>query len=319
MRTTVSLLAAAGGALIVSASALAQAGSGASITNNNITWTQADWQTTNTAGASAYSAVNNNLRVNDLPISMAQSFTNFVSQNEFFYRFTGTGSGNFELRERNFANLGTPTITGNVSTWTFSLANSATNFAGQTLAATLTQTVTGQGNGRGRVDQTLTLTNNSAQPAGIAIFNWARFQAGLTISSANTVSNSSSGPGQFSFTTTNLTSSAFIDPETGNNVPVSVTFSASGLSSLNNGYQFESFSTSTGLLPGLTNSTLTSLTNAAPSSGNLNSPTGAFRWDLSIPAGGGSASISSSFSIIPAPGAAGLLGLAGLLGMRRRR
>lgn len=286
---------------------LAQSGSGVSITDNNITWTQADWQTSNTAaiGPTAWAPTSqpNALRVNDLPLGV-NTFSNYAHQNDWFYRFST--SGNAEFRERNFANASNRTVSGNSVSWDFTLTN--TGSGGGSLQATLMQRVIGIGGGQGRVEQTLTLTNNTGQDQSIALFNWAKIQAGLTSATSNALSVASSGAGQRTISFTNANS---FDP------PVSVTFSGTGLTTTANNYQAESFSTTTGLLFGLTNSSLTSLTNAG-TSGNTNSPQAALRFDVSV-AAGTSASITTVIAVVPAPGAAGLLGLAGLLAARRRR
>ncbi|MBY0261106.1 MAG: hypothetical protein K2Q20_02105, partial [Phycisphaerales bacterium] len=252
---------------------LAQSGSGVSITDNNITWTQADWQTSNTAAISATawnpSPQPNALRVSDLPLGV-NTFSNYAHQNDWFYRFST--SGNAEFRERNFANASNRTVNGNSVSWDFTLNN--TGSGGGSLQATLTQRVIGIGGGQGRVEQTLTLTNNTAQDQSIALFNWAKIQAGLTTATSNALSVASSGAGQRTISFTNANS---FDP------PVSVTFSGTGLTTTANNYQAETFSTTSGLLVGLTNSTITSLTNAG-TSGNTASPQGALRFDVSVAA-----------------------------------
>lgn len=288
--------------------AFGQAGSGQSITNNNITWTQADWQTSNTAaiGTTAWnpSPQPNALLVNDQPLGI-NTFSNYAHQNDWFYRFT-TG-GNAELRERNFANAGNKTVNGNSVSWDFTLTNSGS--LGGSLNATLTQTVIGIGGGQGRVEQTLTLTNNTTQDQSIALFNWAKIQAGFTTGTSNALSVASSGAGQRTVSFTNNSSFAA--------GPVSVSLSASGLTTSGNNFQADTFSTTSGVLFALTNSTISSLT-GTNTSGNTNSPQAALRFDLSVPAGT-STSVTTVIAVVPAPSAAGLLGAGALLAARRRR
>ncbi len=301
------LMAAVGAMGACAGCVLAQAGSGVSITDNNITWTQADWQTSNTAavGTTAWapSSQPNALRVNDQPIGV-NSFSNYAHQNDWFYRFTT--SGNAEFRERNFASSSNRVVGGNSASWDFALSNSGSG--GGSLLATLSQRVIGIGGGQGRVEQTLTLTNSTGQDQSIALFNWAKIQAALTTSSSNALSVASSGAGQRTITFTNNNSFG---------APVSVNFSGSGLSTTANNFQAETFSTGSGLLFGLANSSLTSLTGLA-TGGKTASPQAALRFDVSVPAGT-SASITTVIAVIPGPGAAGLLGCAAMLAARRRR
>lgn len=295
--------------------ALAQSGSGVSITDNNITWTQANWQTSATAtpGTTAWAPTvqPGALRVNDLPQGI-NSFSTFAHQNDWFYRFT-TPSGGTELRERNFNNLGTPVVTGNTATWTFSLPNSSS--LGGSLNATLTQTVRGLGvgTGQGRVDQTVTLSNPGSTDQTLALYNWAKFFAGLTASSTNNALVTSSGAGQRSISFVN--SSSWADP-------VWATLSASGLSTTATNWQVDTFSTSSGVLAGLSNTGITALNgqinSVATTTGFVNNPQAALRFDLLVPAGG-STSVTTSLIVVPSPAPAALLGLGGLAAVRRRR
>jgi hypothetical protein len=82
-----------------------------------------------------------------------------------------------------------------------------------------------------------------------------------------------------------------------------------------NAYQAQAFS---GLQTSLTNATITNLNNTGLPFGPGDF-TGAFQWN-NVVAAGGTLTVTSIFTAyVPAPGALALLGLAGLVGSRRRR
>lgn len=304
MKLTIALSVAA--SLAISAGALAQAGSGVSITNNNVTWTQPDWPTTNTAAASTWMPASqpNAFTVNDLPLGV-NSFTNFANQNGWWYRFSTAGGA--ELRERNFANLGPATIVGNQATWTFSLASTNASLP-DVVNAVLTQTVTGSGNQQGSMSQSLTLTNNGATNVSIRLFNWMKYHAGFTLSSSNAVVGALG-----SVKSTNNNSWAF---------PVSVTMATDG--SGTGSWRADTASTSSGILSLLSDSSilgspLNNQINAlGVTSGNVSNLSNAFVWDVTIPAGS-SVTIGDSLTVVPAPASLALVGLGGLIAGRRRR
>jgi hypothetical protein len=170
------------------------------------------------------------------------------------------------------------------------------SLAGGAFSAVFTYALTdGGAPGQALMTQTLTITNTSANALDMSIFNYADFDIGGTFAGDS---------GSWFDQSNNI-----MGIQDGANFG---RYQGVGA----NAWQVTAFST---LRTSLTNTTITNLNNTGlPFLGDF---TAAFQWNNMI-AVGGSASFVAQMAInqqVPAPGALALLGLAGLVGARRRR
>lgn len=270
--------------MAMAAGALAQVGTGVTLTAGTLTFKQADWPTTNNVAATGFNITSSDrFRISDL----GASGSNHMGANMWFYRI---GSG--LIKANNFNNATLITSTANSASWSFALPSSISAVLSQSVSQAVAQT--------GQLDQTMVLTNNGALDATIQIFNFAKYHAFVPASNA-VAGNAGLLQGKF-------TPSAL-----GYEVTTALT------SATSTRFQIDPSSTGSGVLNSLVSTNLYNLNNSISGNASSQNPMGALQWqNLFIPAGG-SVTIASTFSVTPAPGAIALLGLGGLVAGRRRR
>ncbi len=284
MKTT--MIAAVAGMCFATA-ALAQSGSGVTLTAGSVTFKQADWQTTPSATAATFlpASVPQNFRIEDL----GPSGSNAMGGNMWFYRTSSFG------RARNFNNATNKTSTANSASWNFDLDGS--------ISAKLSMAVTQPAAGQGKLVQTLELTNVSGADITFQLYNWAKFHA--FIPAANAVSGSAT-----SIQGTNTPSSV------GSLVTASLSSTGQVASTR---FQMDPSSNSTGVLNSIINSNNYNLNNAISGNNSSQNPMGALQWQNLFIANGATITVETTFLVVPAPSAMALLGLGGLVATRRRR
>lgn len=265
--------------LTMASAALGQLGTGGTITAGNMVFTIGDSPTSITAG----SGPNADFR------ATGAAGTDHMFSHWWWYRLAG------DNREFNLGNAASSvTIGTSVLRMTFNQPN---------FTATLQFQVISTGAEQGFLRSTLSITNTSAAPISISLFNYTDID----------LNNTSNGDSAV------LAAPNFMrisDPAT----PVQIAYSGVGADA----NQTTAYATLQGLL-----------TNAAVD--NLNGTglpfgpgdfTGGFQWGAPSPTGapggitiepGFTSSVIATVSIIPTPGAAALMGLAGLAATRRRR
>jgi|GEM_PF-4793720 len=284
MKTT--MIAALAGTMFASA-ALAQSGSGVTLTAGTVTFKQADWQTTPTATAAAIlpSPTPQNFTISDL----GPSGSNQMGGNMWFYRTSSFG------RARNFNNATNKTTTANTASWDFNIDG--------LISAKLSMAVTQPAAGQGKLVQTMTLTNVSGADITFQLYNFAKFHA--FVPAANAVSGSAT---RIQGTNTPSSVGSLVTASLESTGPIA-----------SNRFQMDPTSTSTGVLNSIINTNNYNLNNAI--SGNVNSqnPMGALQWQNLFIANGDTITVQTTFLVVPAPTSLALLGLGGLVAGRRRR
>lgn len=151
------------------------------------------------------------------------------------------------------------------------------------------------GAGQGFMRSTMTITNTTNAPLDISLFNYADLDLNGSFGNDRAVQTSPNSMQVF---------------DGGQYV---ADFSAIGSDAFQVGVYPSVFNA-------LTDTGVTNLNNTVLPFGGATGAdfTGAFQWNVSIDAGF-SRSVVSTISLIPTPGAAAVLGLGGLVGMRRRR
>lgn len=215
--------------------------------------------------------------------------TDHLFRNTWHWRINGIDTREFVFHSGagfGFTEAGSGTPTGTQS-WT--------GLGGVFNAVLVSTLIDGGAAGQAMLVQTMTITNTGPAALSMALFNFSDYDVG----------GSASGD-----------SASLLDP-------VTIQANDTGGSFIQHrgvgadAWQVTAFNT---LYTGLTNSTVGDLTNTGLPFGP-GDYTGAFQWNESI-AIGGSVSVTSVHSInmpVPAPGALALVGIAGLLGGRRRR
>lgn len=214
-------------------------------------------------------------------------------KNTWYYR---TPSNN---QNRFFSSLDTPTEVWSGNTATITYTNAGPGAAGvERFNAVFTLTITQTGAGAARVDTKLVFTNTNSTAKTYQVFNLVDMDLNATA--------------------TNDTISMLAG--SGNQIAKSTDASASNIG-YHAGYgatrYYAGLATGAQSAIGSGSSNLGNV--AGPSTGDVGS---AFQWELALGAGQ-SATIYASFAIntnpVPTPGAAALLGLAGVVAGRRRR
>jgi hypothetical protein len=209
-----------------------------------------------------------------------------MTTNTWFWRVNGVDTREFQFSSA--AGFGfTETSVGNLGT------RSWTGLGGGAFNALQSITLTDGANpGEAVLVQTMTITNTSASALSIDLFHHSdidlngSFGTDSAVLSASDTMSISDGPQGIVWQGVNA-----------------------------NAYQVMPFNQ---LAPLLTNASINNLNNTGLPFGPADF-TGAFQWSLNIEAGG-SATITSIYTAtIPAPGALALLGVAGLMSVRRRR
>ncbi len=276
-------------ALMVTASAFGQG----TITNGNATYT---FNAGNTGSA-------------DLLLNGA-GFTDQFSTNQWAFRLGGS-TGQKRL------SMGTPTSTatggavgvtsqtyvGNVSTLNWS--QSGVNF---TLTSTL---IDGAVLEQGSLAQNMFITNTTGQDVTLALFNYMD----MDLSRLTAAGSIPGGSTSFSNDLAVINGSGDVQTITDVALGTQAIWSAPNADA----WEIRAFST---LGSAIRSATTYNLANTgSPFGGTVGADyTGAFQWNLTIPAGQ-SVSVNSNllFTGVPAPGAMALLALAGICGTRRRR
>ncbi len=217
----------------------------------------------------------------------------------FYYNWSYRALSSGSTGIRGFSFLESPVVSAAGNTVTFTWSNNGPGPVGQSrFSAVLTMVITdGAVPGHAKLDATMVFTAASTNtgPTNWSLFNGHDFDVSGTFGSDTYVVNNTSA---VEYTATDSVTGFFAKAQG---------FGASR-------YQVGSSSTIRGLLTG---GGLTNLNNTAtfgPGDG-----AGAFQWDITGLAPGASTTIYSSFLIAPTPGAASLLGLAGVAALRRRR
>lgn len=262
----------AGAAL--STTAFGQAGTGFTISDGDVFFTQANSPTSGTVAAVSGA----NFRV------AGAASTDHLFENWWWYRVQG------DTREFAFNNASGTVAAGNTATTDWALSGTAGG-AAYSFTANLRYVVTDTGTNLGEVMQTMVITNTStSSPLVLNLFNYADFDVGGTAGT----DSATGGVGGMTIT----------------DGPWTAEFQGIGASA----YQVTSFATLRGLL---SNAVVDNLSNTGLPFGPGDF-TGGFQWVLQI-APGGSATIGERLAIVPAPASLALLGLGGLVAVRRRR
>jgi hypothetical protein len=278
--STLAILAAASGAL-------AQVGTGVTLSTGSLVFKQADWPTVaNATAASLAISSSDRFRINDL----GPNGSNQMGANMWFFRTAGG------LKPAsNFNNAVLANSSSTSATWTFATIGNAVG-----LSASLTASISQSGPKVGQLSQVMTLSNSTADPITIQLFNFMKFHAfvpaGNQVSGSATAISASLTSGTVGYTVTSTLSSA-----------------------TSTRWQIDGSSNSSGVLNSLITANNYNLNNTAGGNVNALNPMGALQWqNLVIPAGG-SISAATTYSVIPAPSALALLGLGTLAANRRRR
>ncbi|MGH7133963.1 MAG: MYXO-CTERM sorting domain-containing protein [Phycisphaerales bacterium] len=267
--------------LTLAGTALGQLGTGGTITAGNMVFTSGDSPTSITAAAGPTA----NLR------STGAAGTNHMFEMWWWYRIAG------DTREFNLGNAASSvTIGSSILRMTFNQPN---------FSAVLQYQVVSTGADTGFLRSTLSITNTSGAPISISLFNYTDLD----------VNNTAGGDSAVQLGSNFMRVS---DPAT------TYTLAYSGVGA--DAYQVAAFATVRGLL---TNNVVDNLNNTGLPFGPGDF-TGAFQFGGPNAAGapggitiepGFTSSVIATVSItnVPTPGAAALIGLAGLAGLRRRR
>lgn len=164
--------------LMASSQALAQVGTGFTITDGDVVFTQVNSPTSGTAT----SVSGANLRFN------GAAGTDHLFENWWWYRIDGV-----DAREFAFNNASGTTAAGNTATTTWP------GLGGGAFSATLTYVATDTGTNLGQVVQTLTVTNLTQQAMRLNLFNYADFDVNAT---AGSDAATLFGPGEIRITDT---------------------------------------------------------------------------------------------------------------------
>jgi len=297
MKSVIALIAVAG----LTASASAQ--SGFTLTAGTATYSTASfnnpyasWATTSASAATA------------LTVSGATSRTSAtasIRHDTWGFRYTGAGQSSTvsPLATQGFGNGTTEAAVGGNGTWTrSSIGSSAGGLFNARFDFALTQPVANSA----LLQITLTITNNGANALGLRVYNSVDHQL-LGTSAGDTLNSTLQSFGNLVGIRSDQTSGA----------------------SMYLIHYAENPGSYRGATPGNIYTTNTGAANSANGglfNNSINVPAAAdaasgYSWDLTI-AAGGSRSVTAYYAVnytIPTPGAAALLGLAGMVATRRRR
>lgn len=210
-----------------------------------------------------------------------------VFDNAWFWRINGV-----DTREFQFSAVGAvDSSAGNTGTRTYA------SLAGGAFSAVINYTLTdGATPGTAIVSQVMTITNTSGADLSLALFNYVDADMGAGAGGDSAVLQGSDAIRFFE------------------NANPSLALLYSGVGA--NLYQGGTFGSTPGTL--LTNTAINDLGNSGLPQTNVDAA-GALQWNLNI-AAGGTAVVTLNMELqVPGPGAFALLGVAGLVGPRRRR
>jgi len=261
------VLSALAGTLFAASAVQAQVGTGFTISDGDVFFTQGN--TTTTAAGSGTSGAN--FRVT------GAAGTDHLFQNTWFYRVDGVDAREFAFNNQS----GLTVVAGNTATQNFVFPN---------FSAALTYRVSDTGLNEGFCEQLLVVTNTTSAPISLALYNYADFDMNATAATDSAVL---AGPDNIAISDAGITAN-FI-----------------GVAA--NAYNVGGFGAAR---LGLNDADIDSFSNTGLPFGPGDF-TGAWQWNLQI--GVGQSGTLRELLVIPAPGAASLLALGGLLAARRRR